>query len=197
MGANVDYRLYETFDRQKVARLFEDDVDVSQSEDGNSYSGCIGMLHSIGAWVDKQFPSVREAEHYLAENHEKWENAWAVSYVIGKPLTATQKKKQEELSKQASELFDAPRNIELQALADIRTAKSDFIGCKGCGSKLKREHIRMAPCPLCHASLLSATVVKRIEAAKDKHQKACDKVNALENKPSGKMGWLVGGWCSS
>ena len=155
------------------------------------------MLHGIGQWVDKQFPNVREAEEYLANEHEKWDNAMAVSYVIGKPPTAAQKTKLDELSKQANSLFDATFAVERQAVADIRNAKSDFIGCKGCGSKLKREHLRMAACPLCHASLLSATVVKRIQAVKDKHQKVCDKIRDMESKPSGKIGWLVGGWCSS
>lgn len=72
--------------------------------------------------------------------------------------------------------------------------KAEFIGCKGCGSKLAKKYIqvrgKVCNCPLCKSSLFSKTAQERIQKASEKAEKLrteWQKEQAKEeavNKPS-------------
>lgn len=53
--------------------------------------------------------------------------------------------------------------------------KAEFIGCKGCGSKLAKKYIKVygkvCNCPLCKSSLFSKTAQERIQKASEKAEK--------------------------
>ena len=70
--------------------------------------------------------------------------------------------------------------------------KADYVGCRACGSKLKREYIKSNFCPVCHCDLRPNTMLATIKKAKDAAGKA-DKTVAEYIKKHGtkKVSWLV------
>lgn len=81
MGAETDYRRYRNVTKQEAAEQFTADQDQSSHEDGNNYSGCIGVLPRGVNWVSKKiFPSALDAERYITTHHEKWEQAMGVEF---------------------------------------------------------------------------------------------------------------------
>ena len=93
-------------------------------------------------------------------------------------------------------------NVEDQIRNQFFQRKSQFISCKECKSKLNRNHLSSIFCPLCNASLFSDTNINRIKTLKSKVAEAINHLQnmtrraASENR-SGKIGYVVGGLCSS
>ncbi len=83
MGAELDFRTYRTFDKSEVRKSWIDDVDRSLMENGNSYSGCIGMLGDNIQWRTQKVHTQEEAVQYIMENHDKWEPPIAVQFIEG------------------------------------------------------------------------------------------------------------------
>ena len=66
------------------------------------------------------------------------------------------------------------------------------MGCKSCGSKLSRVHIKTNRCPVCGADLRPQTMQKAVEAARAKWNRAQDAYNAYVKAHSkSKVMWLV------
>lgn len=84
MGANNNYRNYpDEIGRTDIKKKWSDAVDDSLEEDGNSYSGEIGMLGKSIKWHDKEFDSQDEAEDFIDNKHDKGGDPMAVSYMEG------------------------------------------------------------------------------------------------------------------
>ena len=83
MGANLDYRVYKTNDRKDIEKRFAEAVRADRFENGNSYSGGVGMLNFIDHWIDKRFVTEDEAVDYIDDKHKKWDPAMAVSFYYG------------------------------------------------------------------------------------------------------------------
>jgi hypothetical protein len=82
VGASFNYRRYDYSQSiERVKQLFADAVEESLYEDGNNYSGAIGMLGRVSEFRDKELPDRAAAENFLMDNHEKWSDAMAVSFV--------------------------------------------------------------------------------------------------------------------
>ena len=80
MGACTDYRRYLDVTKQEAEKQFTADQCQSAYDDGNTYSGCIGVLPSGVNWVSKVFPSALDAERHITTNHEKWEQAMGAEF---------------------------------------------------------------------------------------------------------------------
>jgi|APSaa5957512576_1039674.scaffolds.fasta_scaffold54086_2 hypothetical protein len=201
MGANFESVTFLTDDKGVIKSQWDGAVEHSQHMDGCSYSGSIGMLDGCIDWVRRE-PCLneQEAEEYIADHHNKWDGPMAVPFKIkgGKKVPAyliNAKKKSQEAKQKLEEL-------ETHLANNIISAKNDFVGCRGCKSKLSRQHLTSSFCPLCHTVLLSETSLKRIEKAKDKAQKAFNhwiemRDKATKANATGKIGYVVGGLCSS
>ena len=205
MGGCTDFRIYKYDDRKKVERAFKDDCEDARYEHGNGgYTGTIAEVHGIGRWVDRRFGSEGEAMDYAVEHHNKWDPAMAVSFCLpvekGKREKAREAKAWAKVEAAQKKLNDA----NVKARKDFAGAKSKTVGCKGCGSKMSREHLvrflshRPIRCPLCNGDLLSQTFRDR-QAKLEAAVKAAKAAHAEESKPktNGKIGWVVGGWFSS
>jgi hypothetical protein len=91
MGASEDFRTYPKKDgwggsvrtRSDIEKLFAYDQEQSAHEDGNSYSGQIGVMPIGISWVNETFESYNEAENYILENHEKWDEAMGTEFPDG------------------------------------------------------------------------------------------------------------------
>ena len=81
MGACTDFRTYTGFTKEEAEKRFRIAQDESAYEDGNSYSGCIGVMPRGISWANETFPSASEAQGYIAKHHEKWEPAMGAAYV--------------------------------------------------------------------------------------------------------------------
>ncbi len=79
MGASFDYRVIEAETFEEAVKKFEAAQEQDRYENGNSYSGTIGMLRGVDK-VSKIFETKMEAYKYVDENSEKWESALAVKF---------------------------------------------------------------------------------------------------------------------
>lgn len=70
--------------------------------------------------------------------------------------------------------------------------KADYVGCRACGSKLKRELLKTNSCPVCHCDMRPNSLLDAIKRAKEAAGKA-DKAVAEYVKKHGtkKVSWLV------
>lgn len=88
MGANFNTMIYPgTLSTQELKQHFQIDQTQDRYENGNSYSGGIGMATGLHICLDKKFGTEREAYDYLSDKAEKWGPAIAVKFdnVVSKP----------------------------------------------------------------------------------------------------------------
>lgn len=75
-----------------------------------------------------------------------------------------------------------------------KSFKSQYLGCKNCGSKLNKDFLLTNRCPLCGTDMRSPTELQRIARLKAKAEAASNAKEAEERKMSKKskdMFWLV------
>lgn len=140
-------------------------------------------------WLDSEPVCEDEdaARELIGKRDKGWYDQLAVRYYQPEPM---QSKALNEMRQKIKEAYDeyARRDGEIWA----EGMKAEFVGCKGCGSKLSRIHIKRNRCPVCGADLRPASWLKSVEAAKAKWQKA----QAAEKKyiaahSKKKIMWLV------
>jgi len=204
VGATTDFRTYKYNDRKKIERAFSKACEDARHENGHGgYTGTIAEFHGIGKWLDREVGSEAEAEGYIIEHHQKWDAAMAVSFRLpvekGEREKAREKKACEKAQAAQEKLNEANRKVR----EEFASAKSKTVGCKGCGSKMSREHLvkflhgKALRCPLCNGDLLSQTFRERqakLMAAVEEARKAAQE--EAKPKTNGKIGWVVGGWVS-
>jgi hypothetical protein len=201
MGASLDSRTYLTDDKKIITSKWDADVEHSQSMNGCSYSGAIGMLTGLIVFIRiEPLASHDEAIEYIAENHRKFEGPMAVPFKIqGKKAVPTYVKNAITKYEKAK---TNKRESEDKVRQDFYNAKSQFVGCKKCKSKLSRSFLKTTFCPICNQNLLSTTSLQRIEKTKQKVQDTCTalekaRTKARQQNYTGKIGYVVGGICSS
>jgi len=71
-------------DQTRILRSWNTTVQDSLNEDGDDYSGGVGMLGSgVSKWFHEPFESRNDAYDFLGKNQQKWGRAIAVSYNEG------------------------------------------------------------------------------------------------------------------
>lgn len=185
--------------REELDKWFIDLVKQTQYERGHGgYTGSFAEARGLSI-RDRTFASYAEAEEYIYENAQKWEDAIAVQFRAGEQTDAS-KKKQLQLRERYNALYKKYEEACKKAAVDFKGAKSKTAGCKACGSKLSRQHIKIpnwtgfpAQC-ICGASLYSESVMKKLAGLKAKAEEAKKEADAY--KPVYKDNntkWLVGG----
>lgn len=225
MGASLDYRIYPgSMTKEKIQDAWYSDVEDSLIQDGNSYSGAIGMLgRSIVSWQDLSFDSEAKAEDWLSEHHEKWEHAIAVSFMRVKHTAESEVRYKAAFSKVETKLAKAAQAYQT-TLDNIAKSffkqKSFYCTCPSCKSKINRSKLRSnipsvyelqqpyyknttykgITCPVCGTGLYTERAYKRIGSDYAKLWKHVLAVSEFEFKDKGmtyEKYWIVGGWCSS
>lgn len=71
--------------------------------------------------------------------------------------------------------------------------KADYIGCKNCGSKVSRKHLRSDFCPVCHSDLRSETTKTTLLNYDARVRELWDKIDAEKKKQKSakKTMWLI------
>ncbi len=205
MGGCSDDRVYRYDDRAKITEAFKAACEDARFESGSGgYTGTIAEMHGIQRWEHKNCLSLTEAQRYLHDTHNKFDNALAVSFCIAKDKTEADKKREEKANVKWRAAEQKLRDASAKVRAEFGAAKSKTVGCKGCGSKMSRTHLatflrgRALNCPLCTGDLLSVTARARLTKLSEAVHKARHAAeNAGQPKPSAKIGWVVGGMCSS
>lgn len=75
----------------------------------------------------------------------------------------------------------------------VRMHKSEFIGCKNCGSKLARNYLKSETCPVCGKDLRAEYIIERLKKYDDDIEQTNNKFKELQKKQTGKcpVKWLV------
>jgi DNA repair exonuclease SbcCD ATPase subunit len=196
MGGCFNESTYDTTDYNKALEQFNTDCQISLAEEGNNYSGGMGMFPGADR-TDKEFNSHDKAVEWLQENQDKWENAKAVKFKNGK-VTESSQKKQENLYKEVTIAYNKLIVLKGKFSEEIRNQKSKTKACKTCDSKINKTYIKLGQCPVCGNTMYNETQKNRIAVLEKKSIDAQSKRNNF--KPSlteGEMIWMFGGWCSA
>lgn len=200
-GHNIEMIKKGELSRSKVDKL----VQRAHSEDAHgkghsAYSGGWNTCSDFGGvGPSKVFDSFNEAWEYLSDNVRKHE----YGYAYFRDLDTAKLDKDKTLQK-LEEQFKKAKNrvveLEQEACDNIKSAKSKTVGCTGCESKLNRQYVKNAKCPLCGEDLRSDTNKKRIKAARKKareiEKKARERHDYLAEK-KGEINTIIYGYAAS
>lgn len=154
MSHEIRYATYpENVNRKGVKRDWDIVVQHENYQEGAS------ELPSDIRWIeDIILNSEEEAKEYIDTHDKGWYDQLAVRF---KEIKIKKSKKQTELENKISELtkeFNKRNSIPYAT-----TVKSEYIGCKSCGSKLASKYIQNTnKCPLCHNDLRSLTTLSSL-----------------------------------
>lgn len=140
-------------------------------------------------WLDSEpiCPDYDTAITVIEKRDRGWYDQLAVRYY--EPAPGFTSKKYTELREKTRAAYDA---YLAKNSIWARGLKSEYVGCKKCGSKLKREYINTNKCPVCHAELRPESTLKSVEAAQARWKKAQAVENAYKNDHAKKkVMWLV------
>jgi len=205
MGGSFDVRSYGHDDRSKIDSHFKGECENSRIEDGCSYPGTIAAMNGIAIWEDRKFASQHEAEEWLSNNHDKWDDATAVSFMLPVAASDRDRKRIEKANLKVAAVRQKRDELSHKIRQDFTNAKSKMVGCKGCDSRFNRARLvtklrfgSPLQCILCNTSFVSPTLQSRLQTHQAKLDVASEALReARKPKASEKKGWVVGGWCSS
>ena len=179
----------ENVDRKKVAAKCNH---LAAMDDWRE--GCTGL--SAIRWIDRIFESYEKAEEAIKQLDRGWYDCLAVKFRVNHSPVARQATKM--LNDRFNKAVVAKRELSAKAEEEFFGAKSEFVGCKECGSKLNRRRLKAAKCAVCGNSLLSDTWISRIDKAGLKARELQNALTAATekdlkknlNKPA-ETRWLV------
>lgn len=178
MGHQIDYHTfpYEMDKKEIMAELYE-----FGSCNQPNFAGFPNQLR----WLDKGCSCEEDAYECIDQNDKGWYDQIAVSFLDASPGAEENK-----LRQRLDSVYSSIRKIESKV--HYADAAAEFIGCKGCGSKLSRKHIRSNQCPLCYSDLRPASTLQKLQKLKDKSEDLEARILALRKKNTkGKRKWLV------
>jgi len=172
------------------------------SQDGHEF----GHHYSQGNFSDfdnrlvihnKGFGSEKGASDYIDGIHQKGTPAIAVR-ILGGPETKASEKQREKLQKDYREANEKFHKIAGDCLVAFQNTKSSLVGCKKCGSRLNRKHLkanlRNTVTCICGGELYSDTILKRLETARTKKIETYKAIESYEPVcTKGVEAWIVGG----
>lgn len=141
-------------------------------------------------FIDKVMPDYQAASDFISQNDKGWYDCLAVKFKDMPKGKST--KKLDELKEKLKVAYNEFEKLNNYVAA--KDFKSEFIGCKNCGSKINREYIKSNLCPVCKADMRSETTQKRLEAMRAKVNKLRNDIKDEERKLAEKHGqicWLV------
>lgn len=149
-----------------------------------------GMNGSI-RWIDGQiynsYAAATEAIDKLDRGHY---DQLAVPYrELPHDITS---KKIESLKLKIKEAYKLYTALDREVV--VKTFKAQYVACKGCGSKLNKDHLNSNFCPLCRTDMRSETTQNKIKMLYQKWQNLQVELRKEEEALASKKGvtkWLV------
>jgi hypothetical protein len=81
MGTALDTITLGDLPRSDLKKKFAEATEEARYENGHGgYTGTIAEMSTIARFVDRECASRDEAENHIGENHNKWDQAMAVSF---------------------------------------------------------------------------------------------------------------------
>lgn len=185
---NIEHYTYsENVNKSKVEAELNNHVSYETRREGG------GGLNSPIRWINDICNSKEEAEVYIRNHDKGWYDQLAVMYrevPLGDPT-----KKIQDLKTKLNET--RTKYNEMQRKVVFQDFKSDFVGCKNCGSKLSTKYLKSNGCPLCGNDMRSQTTLNSLARLKEKgialEQQLNEEVNKvrMKNVKKGTIKWLV------
>ena len=166
-----------TFSEKTSKGLITAELDERVSAATWEESGGSGLVNPI-RWIDKVFPDYESALAYIQEIDKVWYEQIAVKFKQSEPVKPT--KKLQEMKMKLRELQQEYEVASSKVVA--ADFKSDFVGCKNCGSKINREYIRSNSCPVCKFDMRSDTIKSNLTRMKERMVKLKNEIKEEESK---------------
>jgi predicted Zn-ribbon and HTH transcriptional regulator len=186
MSHNIQYFTYkEDVNRKRVQAELDNYVAHEDWEEG-----CTGLYSPI-RWIEHcgVLNSYDEALEYIKRHDKGWYDCLAVRYkesvVRGSAALRTAQERLEVAEKKWRDL-DSKLHY-----ADV---KSDFIGCRNCGSKVSRKYLKSNRCPVCNSDMRPQSTLDtlaRYKANLDKQRALVAEEKKKSASKNGKTLWLV------
>ena len=160
-------------------------AEASEYADRNGdYTGQIEGIR----YLDNVYDSYEDAVKATESLDRGWYDNFAVKY---RDVSSASSAKITDIQRRIKET--KKKEADYIKAHDIHTFKSQFIGCKECGSKLSISHMRGNSCPLCSTDLRSETTLNTIKSYEEKI-KTLQKQELTERKKQASkspLKWLV------
>ena len=210
MGASFNVLTFNTDNQQEIRDQFKALCEEQRQDSHDGFTGTVAELHDIGKWCDLRLTR-EDAENYLAQHHEKWEDAMAVSFT----LTADPDEEYLERVERSEGKVERwnQRFVEAEEVAReaFLARKGSTIGCSGCGSRFNHQTLvsdrfllalpgtdaKVPACPVCDQHFISKVHRARLVKLQARKTLVARELQEIRRLPvTDKIGWLVGGWCA-
>jgi len=183
MGHAIDYITVDN--KSDIMRVAENyarhNTDMEENPSG-SYHGNMTIHNHV-------CESYEDAEDYIDRHDTGWYSDHAVQFKDKSILKPT--KQMETVKARADKMAEERRKYYEEHA--IKNRKSEFVGCKKCGSKLSVKHLRGDKCPVCGNDLRAEYVIERLKKYNKDIVALDDQYVELHKKQQGKcpIKWLV------
>lgn len=186
MSHNIKHLIYkEDVNRKKV----QADLDNYVAHD-DWQEGCSGLNSPI-RWIENcgVLDSYEEALEYIKSHDKGWYDSLAVRFRdYDGTETAAIKKAREKVTAAIK------KSNELNYKLHFENVKAVLIGCRKCGSKISRQHLKGNNCPVCGFDMRPQSVLDTLA----KYKRDVEKADALLKREKekavlkhSKTKWLV------
>lgn len=162
MSHNIYYEVHdEKCDKRKVQAEWDATVRHEDYQEGSS------GLHPPIRWIDKVLDSYDEALKFIEREDSGWYDSLAVKFRDYSAL-----KPSKEVAALENRIKEA--NAKYRALDEkvhFADAKSAYISCRTCGSRIARQYITRNYCPVCGHDMRPESTLKRLESLENTIQK--------------------------
>lgn len=135
--------------------------------------------------------TIMKAEEFITQHDSGWYDQLAVKYRTYPELSS------KKMTDMKNRLEKAKARLDELNGFHFANAKSQYVGCKKCGSKLSLRYMKSNYCPLCKADLRPESKLASIKSVEDKIYKLALDIGKeerlLEKKSKAKstVQWLV------
>lgn len=181
---NIEYYTYEENVKRDWVQKELDHVAACEGyqEGSTGLAQAIRWLDNVGICADYD-----AARQVIKSKDRGWYDQLAVRFY--EPVRGFSDKTLEALREKERVALDA---YHAKDCIWAKGVKAEFVSCKTCGSKLKRELISSNRCPLCSNDLRPETFIARVKAAESRWKKAQAACNAYVIDHAKKtVRWLV------
>jgi len=182
---NIEYYSYgENIKRDYVQRELDSYVAHADWQEG-----CSGLYHDI-RWLESEPVCADEEAARETINRRDRGNYDQLAVRYYEPEPIKNNKAFEAMLEKAKAAYSDYLTKDRALYPE--TLKAEFIGCKGCGSRLSRVHLKFNRCPVCHADLRPKSALNAVASAETKWRKANKAVDNYKRKhATKKVMWLV------
>jgi len=185
MSHNINYYTFpKNCNKRDVEDGINEEVCHKTYEEGGH--GLYGPIR----WIDSTVYPDYQAAHDAIDRLDRGNYDQLAVLYRTMPKGATSKKR-DELRIRIADTSAKHNALDREIAA--RSFKAQYVGCKGCNSKLNREYITSNRCPVCGIDMRSDTTLARLAGYKEKLEKLNEELRKEEQKlaAKGEVKWLV------